>query len=100
MTAPTLSLTSAEVFRRFKFATMRARSNALEAGYASARLQPWLFGPRCALFAVERIEARGDGPTSTEIMNLLWIAEQEPAIGACAVAYGGLPAVAGYLGKE
>ena len=86
-----------EIVRLFSFAVQKTRSDLLEIA-SEATLShlghPWLFGPNCILRAVELL---GDKePTMNDVMNLLWIATQEPLIGLVGGLHG-LPTFEEYM---
>jgi hypothetical protein len=100
-----VKLTNEQIVHNFKLAAVKARSNLQEAllgeeaddsVFVALGLNPWLFGPRCILPAVEKLEERGN-PTDTEVMNLLRVAQMEPAIG---VSWYHLPTLEDFMASR
>jgi hypothetical protein len=75
--------TDEQLFVRYRTAAQRARARVLELEMVDIAtvLNPWLFGENNVLRAIEIIDARGqETVTSTEIVNLLYIAGKEPLL--------------------
>lgn len=93
-------MTPAEAFIAYRRAAQRARSRVLEHHLEdiAVHTNPWLFGPKTIMQAIQIVEDRGGAETVTshEVMNFLAVARFDALLDqACALE--GLPTVEEWL---